>query len=226
MTENIFRFWAKIKPHEKIHPADRDVFDRVGRRGHGLDLRCLPHCFVGPLKTAPVVLLFLSPGLDKHDLKDARTPQGRSRYARERKGYLPFRSQGEHPTGHRWLISRTKAFGVELEKLRHKIAVLNVGAYHSKEFKDYSLLAALPSSRASLEWAQKKLFPQAIRGERVVICLRAARYWGLKEGKKYGRSLFAPTVVRGGHMGKKTRKQKKMRADVIRAVRKAIVRKK
>jgi hypothetical protein len=226
MTENIFRFWAKIKRHEKIHPADRDVFDRVGRRGHGLDLRCLPGCFGGPLRNAPVVLLFLSPGFGPQDLKDARTSQGQARYAEQRKGYLKLRARTEHPDGHKWLVSKTKAFGIEFEKLRRKIAVLNIGAYHSKEFKDYPLLAALPSSRVSLEWAQNKLFPQAIRGERVVICLRAAHFWGLAEGKTYGRSLFAPSVTRGGHMRKKTRKQNKMRENICRAVQKAIVDKK
>jgi hypothetical protein len=74
----------------------------------------------------------------------------------------------------------------------------------------------------SLEWAQSFLFQQAINGARVVICLRAAHFWGLAEGRKYGRSLFAPFVTRGGHMRKKTREEKKMRADIIRAVQAAI----
>jgi hypothetical protein len=83
MPVDIFRFWAKIKLHEKVHPEDREVFGRVGRRGHGLDLRCLPASFFGRLQDAPIVLLFLSPGLPQ-DLIDAdgrrqRGPEDRTR---------------------------------------------------------------------------------------------------------------------------------------------------
>jgi len=65
----------------------------------------------------------------------------------------------------------------------------------------------------SIAWAQDVLFPQAIAGDRVVICLRATRFWGLEIGKKYGQSLFAPHVTRGGHM-----KHDKMRTQIIKAV--------
>jgi len=44
--------------------------------------------------------------------------------------------------------------------------VLNIGAYHSTAFADYQLLAALPSCRVSLDWAQGVLFPQAVKGDR------------------------------------------------------------
>jgi hypothetical protein len=65
------------------------------------------------------------------------------------------------------------------------------------------LLAALPSSRVAIDWAQNVLFPDAIKGKRVVICLRSAKYWGLDpgtKGRKYGEALFAPLTVRAGHM--------------------------
>ncbi len=216
MAVDIFHFWSKIKPHERIHPDDREVFQRVGRKGHGLDLRCLPACFGGRLRTASVVLLFLSPGFSARDLKDARTSDGRARYAKRRTGR---QSVSENSS---WFQSRIKAFGLDFKDVSAKIAILNIGAYHSKQFTDYPLLAALPSSRVSLDWAQNVLFPKAIRGERIVICLRSAHFWGLNAGKKYGRSLFAPHVTRGGHMRKKTPAEKKMRNAIIRAVRKAI----
>lgn len=225
MTVNIFRFWAKIKPHQKIHPADSAVFRRLGRDGHGLDLRCLPGSFSGPLRRAPVVLLYLSPGLSAPDFRHARTAAGQKRYAQRRKGNAPLWAADEHPRAHKWWVSRTKAFGIDPAILRRKLAVLNIGAYHSKRFTDYPLLASLPSSRVSLEWAQNVLFPQAMRGERVVICLRAAHFWGLAEGHRYGRALFAPRVTRGGHMRNKTRRERKMRTAVISAVRKAILKK-
>jgi hypothetical protein len=100
--------------------------------------------------------------------------------------------------------------------------VLNIGAYHSKTFTDYPLLAALPSSRVSIDWAQSVLFPQAMRGERVVVCLRSAHFWGLAAGNQYGQSLFAPSVTRRGDIMKKTAEQKRMRQAIIRAVKRAI----
>jgi hypothetical protein len=81
MPVDIFRFWTKIKPHEKIHPDNREVFHRVGRRGHGLDLRCLPASFNGRLRDAPVVHLFLSPGINPNDIREARTSRGQGNNA-------------------------------------------------------------------------------------------------------------------------------------------------
>ena len=74
------------------------------------------------------------------------------------------------------------------------------------------MLAALPSSRVCLNWAQSVLFPQAEQGERAVVCLRKAEYWGLKRGEKYG-SLFAPEVTRRGDMNLLPRRQ-----DVVEAI--------
>lgn len=216
---DIFKFWSQVGRHDKLHPADRPIFARVKR--HGFDLRCLPACFGGRLRTAPVVFLYLSPGFSRWDLIDARTKRGRDRYAERRRGNLSLGGPEDHKGAWQWWSSRTKCFG-DWRQLRSKIAFLNIGGYHSKTFGDIPLLAALPSSRVSLDWAQSVLFPQAIRGERVVVCLRAARFWGLSEGKKYGRALFAPRVTRAGFMLKRTRSDQQMRDRVIRAVRRAV----
>jgi hypothetical protein len=61
-------------------------------------------------------------------------------------------------------------------------------------------LLALPSSRVSLAWAQEVLFPAAEAGDRIVICMRSAAYWGLEAGRNYSGTLFAPLVNRGGHL--------------------------
>jgi hypothetical protein len=125
----------------------------------------------------------------------------------------------QHRAGYNWWRSRVKIFG-NPEKLRQKIAMLNIGAYHSKNLAQIELIASLPSSRLSIEWAQTVLFPQALRGERVVICLRAARFWGLgadKDGKRYGRALYAPVVTRGGHMRKG-----RMRNEIVNVVKRAV----
>lgn len=195
-----------------MHPADRDVLARVQ---HGFDLKCLPGSFAGKLRTAPVVFLYLSPGWAPLDRIDARTRSSQEFYIRKYAGNEPFHTDDDRP-GNRWFATRTRCFG-SWAAVRPHVAVLNIGAYHSKTFEDAPLLAALPSSRVSLSWAQEVLFPQAMAGERVVVCMRAARFWGLEMGNRYGESLFAPPVTRGGHM-----LHSPMRSRVIRAVRSAI----
>jgi hypothetical protein len=197
MAIDLFEFWGVIAPSERVHPADRDMLNRVD---HAFNLDCLPTCFMGPLRTAPVVLLFLSPGFHDEDLLEATSEPGQSRYMELRRGLQPLPGPEEHGPAWRWWVSRTRCFGKKWGNLRTKIAVLNIGAYHSRTFIDAPLLAALPSSRASLEWAQTVLFPQAIAGDRAVVCLRSSRFWGLAEGRQYGCSLYAPEVTRGGHM--------------------------
>ena len=196
-TIDLFDFWSRIGPADHIHPADRDVFGRIN---HGFSDCCLPCCFMGPLKTAPVVLLYLSFGLDDEDRVEATSERGQDRYMKMRLGTQPLPGPDEHRIAWKWWVSRTKCFGKNWQDLRTKIAVLEIAAYHSRTFKDVPLLAALPSSRASIDWAQAVLFPQAIAGERAVVCLRSSAFWGLEEGRQYERSLYAPRVTQGGFM--------------------------
>ncbi|MDN4982219.1 hypothetical protein QY049_03135 [Bradyrhizobium sp. WYCCWR 13022] len=197
---DIFKFWSRIERGSRIHPADADVFARLGAEKHGFDLRCLPAAFGGPLKTAKVVLLFASPGLSSQlDLSDANTKEGKDYYMRRWKGREPFRDEGD---GSKWLRSIVKRFG-DYDEIRHKLAVLNIGAYHSLRVKDWRAVTSLPSSRASLDWAQNVLFPKAENGEVVVICMRAATSWGLERGKRYRGTLFAPLVnVQRGYLAR------------------------
>jgi hypothetical protein len=171
MTIDLFDFWSRIGPADYIHPADREVFGRIS---HGFRPDCLPACFMGPLRTAPVVLLYLSFGFGDEDLVEATSSRGQDRYMKMRLGTQPLPGPEEHKVAWKWWVSRTRCFSNDWEHLRTKIAVLEIGAYHSRTFKDVPLLAALPSSRASIEWAQTVLFPQAINGERAVVCLRSS----------------------------------------------------
>jgi hypothetical protein len=93
MATDIFGFWSGVRLKSGAHPADYDVLSRVR---HGLDLRCLPACFNGPLRTAPVVLLYLSPGLSEQDPLDARSREGRARYRRRWSGWAPLPGLEEH----------------------------------------------------------------------------------------------------------------------------------
>ncbi len=66
----------------------------------------------------------------------------------------------------------------------------------------------------AVDWTQSVLFPEAIAGRRVVICLQSAYFWGLQKGERYGKALFAPNTIRSGFMLKN-----EMREQVIRKVR-------
>jgi hypothetical protein len=196
MTD-IFEFWSRIGWGEFMHPADKVVFSRMNPEKHGFRLDCLPACFGGPLRTAHVVLLYLSPGFTEQDVADAETDETKNYYARRWKGEEPLRSVDGLGTA--WVASRTRSFG-SWTTIRDKVAILNIGAYHSRDVKSYGALLALPSSRVALEWAQSVLFPDAEAGKRIVICMRSASYWGLEQGRRYHGALFAPYVNRSGHL--------------------------
>ncbi|MBI3993998.1 MAG: hypothetical protein HY342_12045 [Candidatus Lambdaproteobacteria bacterium] len=213
MTEDIFEFWSEIGRGDSVHPRDIQVMSRVDHVGK-LNLDCLPACFSGPLKTARIVLLFLNPGLSERDITWATTDEGRDYYQEKRRGSQPL--SGPDGIGFKFWTSHTKDYG-EWRNLRNKIAKLNISGYHSTKSPGTQLLAALPSSRVTLDWAQQVLFPQAITGERVVVCLRAKRFWGLDAREQHGKALFAPEVTRGGRM-----KEGKMKQKIIRIVKAAI----
>ena len=198
MTD-IFEFWKNVGPAEKVHPDDKQILGNLNL-SHGLKLDCLPVPFYGPLKTAPIVLLYLNPGFQSQDEEAAQTKEGQEFWFNQRQGNAPLRSQiNKKPKS--WWVARTKSFNRDAELLRDKMAVLEICPYHSKSFKDMPLLAALPSCRTAIAWAQSILFPEAQRGERLVICLRSPRYWGLSKGKRYGKLLFAPEMTaQGGFM--------------------------
>jgi hypothetical protein len=91
---DIFKFWSRIERGAFIHPADKEVFARIDAKRHGFELNCLPGCFGGPLKTAPVVLLYLSPGFSKLDVADAKTDDGKDYHLQKWQGCEPFRDNG------------------------------------------------------------------------------------------------------------------------------------
>jgi hypothetical protein len=211
MGRDIFQFWSKIEDDVFLHPDDRDVLERVTSK---FEKDCLPIAFFGPLRTAPVILLFLSPGHAESDKDHALSAAGRAYYKSQRDGRGALPSEAEHESAYKWWTRIVRQFGVEPDAVRNKIAILNIGAYHSRYFNDWHMLTALPSSRVSLDWAQSILFPQAERGDRVVVCLRSARLWGLMTGERYGKALFVPPCTPAGimHHGR-------LRQAVIEAVR-------
>ena|SRR5271157_2633983 len=135
MTVDIFEFWSQVGPEDRYHRKDHEVFARM-KNTHGFDLGCLPSCFMGPLRTAPVVLLYLSPGLSEFDRSDAETSEGQSRVMECRAGNQMLPGPKDHKVAWEWWKQRTTRFG-EWEDLRSKVAFLNICAYHSTTFGDY-----------------------------------------------------------------------------------------
>jgi hypothetical protein len=194
--DSLFKFWEDVPAHVKVHPDDEPVFAQ--NKNRALDLDCLPNPYYGPLKTSPIVLLYLNPGFSQKDKAEAASEEGHKFYWRQRQGSEPLRSQID-VAKKSWWVSRTKRLHPDPEYLRHKLAVLELCAYHSKEFVDWPLLKRLPSSQAALNWATSTLFAQARAGQRLVVCLRSAKHWGLEIGTQSG-WLFAPHVTRSGYM--------------------------
>lgn len=195
-TGDIFRFWAGLKPGTKVHPLDAEV---LGRVEHGFDLDCLPFPFLGPLKTAPVVLLYLNPSLGGDDHEVAGSATSQKWFHRALDGMHPLPDTAQTAAAAKWCQKQVKLLG-DWERMRHHVAILELTPYHCSRFEnaDPKLLPALASSRAAAAWAQEVLFPDARDGRRVVICVWGARSWGLAAGRQYGEKLFALADIRGG----------------------------
>jgi len=196
LSQDIFQFWSEISPDAFEHPADRHVLRRVG---HNFSPDCLPQTYRGRLRTAPVVLLFLSPGLDERDPAHCSDEKGRRYYVEQRTGESNLPEKEAHASAYEWLNKIIGQFGISYEQARTTVATLNIAAYKSKSFDDWHMLAALPSSRVCLDWAQSVLFPEAEAGKRVVVCLRSPKYWGLGKDEQLG-SLFCPPCTMGAFM--------------------------
>ena len=198
MDDDIFSFWSVMKAGDRVHPDDRAVLERLPE--HGFDLNLLPTPFNGPLRTAKVVLLYPAPGRSVGDEKEAASDQGQKRALKQYGGNEPLFEPDQQAEGHKWLASRLKFLGVSWPQLRTRVAVLEMAPYHSKNFSSKTPVIALPSARVAVGWAQRVLFPQAIRGERVVVGMRSHHHWGLARGSYSGEALFAPETTRHGHL--------------------------
>lgn len=202
--EDIFKFWAPID--DKIHPQDRAHIERLGAtiKKTELNLRCLPVPYMGKLKTAPVVLLWLNPGFSPEDVLLSKGKVGRDYHRSLRSGECALPAKQMHVRAYQWRARVTKQFGLNSEDVEEHFAFLNMVAYHSPTFNAFEYVSALKSSRVAIDWAQSVLFPDAEKGKRVVICMRSNRRWGLARGKQYGTSLYAASCTRGGimHRGK------------------------
>ena len=188
----------EIAPDAKKHPKDIGFLERTKP---DFDFCGLPGCFMGPLRTAPVVLLYSAPGRwDPTDSIGARAAAMSDWCVRTRTGTEPLPDDQFWPPCWKWWKARTKRFGGDWEDLKTKVAFLNLIPYHMPgDFREKHVVGNLPSSKVALDWAKETLFPAARAKERVVACMRAQEYWGLSVGV-HGGFLFAPKVNRAGYM--------------------------
>lgn len=197
-TEDFLQFWAKAIPSLQVHPDD-DIALKSHR--HTLELDTLVGPFMGPVRTAPVVLLTLNPGSSGVEQNEAKMPDVRELVARNPGGEAPLPTFETNPEGLKWTASRLAQFGLSYEVAKLKVAFVNLMPYRSKAgAKDMRMSGCLESVRLVRAWARDTLFREAEAGNRVVVCLRSAREWGLEPDSQRGRSLFTPKFPRGGFM--------------------------
>jgi hypothetical protein len=204
-TESLLQFWAKAIPSLQVHPDDVAALDDK-RHKHKLARDVLVGPWMGPLRSAPVVLLTLNGKLAGVGVeqREATIPSAREEMARNLLGDAPLPDWRFNRGGREWTEGHFPQFGITYESAAPKVAFINLIAYRSAEGgKDMRMADRLASSRIVRAWARDTLFPEAEAGERVVVCLCQARgcdAWGLDYGTKRGQTLFAPHVTRRGHI--------------------------
>jgi hypothetical protein len=201
-TDDLVQHWAKAIPDLHIHPDDAEA---LRTKRHQFELGALVGPWMGPIRTAPVVLLYLNPGLagTGEEVTSAQDPEVREAMVRNLAGDAPLPSWKGNPAGLGWTDSKLKQFGVTYESASSKIAFVNLIPYRSAEgSKDARMSKCLESSRLMLTWANDTLFPEARAGERIVVCLQSAHLWNLQTGTREGEALYAPPKTRQGIMHK------------------------
>jgi hypothetical protein len=175
-TNDILQFWTRATDLQ-VHPDDSVA---LNTHTHNFELRCLVGPWWGPIRTAPIVLLFLNPKLGNNgaEINEAQTPAMREKIIANLRGDAPL-PDFENWTGRKWAESHLKQFGLSYRAAASKVAFVNLMPYRSTEgTKDRHMIKHLTSARLILAWARDTLFREADLGERVVVCLRSNQDWG------------------------------------------------
>jgi hypothetical protein len=199
-TEDLVQFWSKAIPSLQVHPEDAAT---LNANRHALALDALVGPWMGPIRTAPVVLLTLNGGLagTGEEARAARMPAARESAVNTLSGDAPLPDWVGNPAGRVWTQSRLAQFGLSYAAAATKVAFVNLIPYRSKDGAfDKHMINRLESCRMVWAWARDTLFPAAEAGERIVVCLRSARDWGLEPASQRGKSLFSPKFTRSGYM--------------------------
>jgi hypothetical protein len=199
-TDTFLHFWAKSIPSLQVHPDDAAV---LRMNSHSFELDALIGPWMGPIQTAPVVLLTLNGGLvgNGEEARAARLPAARAAMVRNLGGEAPLPDWEGNPAGRAWTERRLAQFGLSYDAAASKVAFVNLIPYRSIEgAKDMHMADRLASAKLVRAWAHDTLFPEAEAGKRIVVCLRSTRAWGLEPDSQRGQALFAPQFTRSGFM--------------------------
>ncbi len=194
-TQDLLRFWARAIPDLQVHPDD-DAALRESR--HSLVLDALVGPWMGPVRTATVVLLTLNGGYNGVEREEAKMPSVREAMARNLGGDTPLPDFATNRGGREWTERLLARFNLTYELAASKVACVNLLPYRSVEgSRDLRMVEHLKSARLIWDWAHYTLFPEAEAGERVVICTRSVRAWWLDpDVPKRGQSLFVLKFTR------------------------------
>jgi hypothetical protein len=220
-NENFFGFWSKAISSLQEHPDDEAA---LKTNPHGFPLDTLVGPWMGPIRTAPVIILTLNGNLvgNGEEARAAQMPVARAFAAHNLTGDAPLPDWHAigNPAGLGWTTGRLTQFELSYKDAADKVAFVNLIAYKSKDGSKHMnmrMANKLPSSLMMQAWMRDTIFPEAEAGERLVICLRSHRAWDLEPGTQRGESLFAPKCTRGGHMA-----HGEMREKICLAVRRAV----
>lgn len=231
---DVFQLWHR-DPQEfqtddgrYIHPDDRAAIDgNLFFEYHKKYLNTFPSPFWGALRTAPLVLLFASPGnTQRLDEENAADASWRRRRCASFNGTEPLTTPGLlHAEAERWICDQVRSLlelppDADIGKTLAKIAIADLTAYRGAR-SEWHEVAFLRTTLAMRDWAQTTLFPQGKNNERIVIIHRARQWWGVPPGKAWSLgSLFAPETTRGGNLigdcevAKQAREMAKKAVDV------------
>lgn len=189
-----------------MHPKDKDDVDLLFKKMRK-NLNTFPCPFWGPILTAKVVLCYAGPGSTEHkiygsDRKNARDPNWVKERVRSFDGKTPINFSLLHPTARAWFSGRIGSIlGVSKEVAEEyggEVAVVDLTAYRGVNTA-WEEVAFLPSTQVMRSWAKEVLFVDAIREKRVVLVMRANKWWGVPSGPWKRGNLFAPACTRSGY---------------------------
>ena len=146
-TEDFLQFWAKAIPSLHVHPDDAA---ELGRNHRALALDTLVGPFMGPVRTAPVVLLTLNGGLagTGEEKRAAQIPSEREATARNLGGDAPLPAWANNPAGRVWTVKHLKQFYLGYDTASTKVAFINLIPYRSREGAKDTAIAATTTAHA------------------------------------------------------------------------------
>lgn len=191
------------------HPDDREDIDLLFKKMKE-NLNTFPCPFWGPIDTAKLVLCYAGPGSteNKHgsDRRDARNEEWLKERIASFNGTTPINFGIIHNRARNWFLSRiARVLDIsksEAEDLGAKVAIVDLTAYRGVT-TTWEEVAFLPSTQMMRQWAKHSLFKEAKAKRRVVLVMRANKWWGVPSKPWSDGYLFTPDCNRSGFFLKK-----------------------